>query len=96
MGSTWAVLLCSGAGKQRVATSCMLVHAVLTAVLEWANYQPVVLASVECLRTMLHYLSSGQHMHHLLLLTLPPHPSKLLTTFSVMPINVPDGCAYKT
>ena len=39
----------------------MLVHAVLTAVLEWANYQPVVLASVECLRTMLHYLSSGKH-----------------------------------
>ena len=37
----------------------MMVHAVLTAVLEWANYQPVISASVDCLRIMLHYLNSG-------------------------------------
>ena len=36
-----------------------MVHAVLTAVLEWANYQPVILASVDCLKIMLHYLNTG-------------------------------------
>ena len=51
---------CSVPGKQRVAASCMLVHAVLTAVLEWANYEPVVMASVDCLRTMLHFLGTGK------------------------------------
>ena len=36
-----------------------MVHAVLTAVLEWANYQPVISASVDCLKIMLHNLNSG-------------------------------------
>lgn len=54
-------IACSVPGKQRVATSCMLVHAVLTAVLEWANYEPVVMASVDCLRTMLHFLGTGKY-----------------------------------
>ncbi len=51
--------MCSGPSKQRVANGCTMVHAVLTAVLEWANYQPVILASVDCLRIMLHYLNTG-------------------------------------
>ena len=54
------VACCSGPSKQRVANGCMMVHAVLTAVLEWANYQPVIAASVDCLRLMLHYLNTGK------------------------------------
>ena len=54
------VACCSGPSKQRVANGCVMVHAVLTAVLEWANYQPVIVASVDCLRLMLHYLNTGR------------------------------------
>ena len=50
---------CSGPSKQRVANGCTMVHAVLTAVLEWANFQPVISASVDCLRISLHYLNTG-------------------------------------
>ena len=50
---------CSGPSKQRVASGCTMVHAVLTAVLEWANYPPVISASVDCLKTTLHYLNTG-------------------------------------
>ena len=57
-----AVACCSGPSRQRVANGCMMVHAVLTAVLEWANYQPVIAASVDCLRLMLHYLTTGRAM----------------------------------
>ncbi|KAL0033072.1 hypothetical protein WJX79_001234 [Trebouxia sp. C0005] len=49
----------SGPSKQRVASGCTMVHAVLTAVLEWANYPPVISASVDCLRTTLSYLNTG-------------------------------------
>ncbi|KAL0054091.1 hypothetical protein WJX82_003615 [Trebouxia sp. C0006] len=49
----------SGPSKQRVASGCTMVHAVLTAVLEWANYPPVISASVDCLKTTLHYLNTG-------------------------------------
>lgn len=52
-------LYCSGPSKQRVASGCTMVHAVLTAVLEWANYPPVISASVDCLKTTLHYLNTG-------------------------------------
>lgn len=52
-------LCCSGPSKQRVASGCTMVHAVLTAVLEWANYPPVISASVDCLRTTLSYLNTG-------------------------------------
>ena len=52
-------LCCSGPSKQRVASGCTMVHAVLTAVLEWANYPPVISASVDCLKTTLHYLNTG-------------------------------------
>ena len=52
-------LSCSGPSKQRVASGCTMVHAVLTAVLEWANYPPVISASVDCLKTTLHYLNTG-------------------------------------
>ncbi len=52
-------LCCSGPSKQRVASGCTMVHAVLTAVLEWANYPPVISASVDCLKVTLHYLNTG-------------------------------------
>ncbi len=52
-------LCCSGPSKQRVASGCTMVYAVLTAVLEWANYPPVISASVDCLKTTLHYLNTG-------------------------------------
>lgn len=71
-----AVACCSGPSKQRVANGCMMVHAVLTAVLEWANYQPVIVASVDCLRLMLHYLNTGksvsQHVNTALHCLTPP------------------------
>jgi len=64
---------CSGPSEQRVASGCTMVYAVLTAVLEWANYPPVISASVDCLKTTLHYLNTGAvlssytglaHTHH--------------------------------
>lgn len=57
--AVYVVACCSGPSKQRVANGCVMVYAVLTAVLEWANYQPVIVASVDCLRLMLHYLNTG-------------------------------------
>ena len=62
--STQQMVACSGPSKQRVANGCTMVHAVLSAVLEWANYQPVIAAAVDCLRIMLHYLNAGMAYSH--------------------------------